>query len=362
MSLLLIQETTPITYDLCTGTESLNTFLCTPPRKFREQFSHFGTRGFYYDENKDRYVVVSLSLVAFWPGLQIKKYTIHSETGLTESIHIVPNSFSAVTSVLWYTNWQNGELKKIYAKSTVINPHFIVTVNPDTLIPNFSDVVVPNSGINGTSIGNYLINRSSGIIVLSTSSGELKRFHYPTSTQLESLVSSDRLVIDLAYESPELGWVLTKHPIHGLSAMKMNYVEPQVETLASLQSDPTDLGFAIAFDSKRNILAVFRERQEAVDGAATHLLDLYKPVATSTILTDPVPTQPLVSGVTQSVTAHLIGDRGEAGPSKSITVVSTKPGSVLQPKISPKSNGVATFQYVPAPGPTTDVIQLGTTI
>jgi hypothetical protein len=56
--------------------------------------------------------------------------------------------------------------------------------------------------------------------------------------------------------------------------------------------------------------------------------------------------------------AHLIGDRGEVGQVKPITVTNSGDGTILQSTVSPRGNGSISFQYLAGDNPGSDTITL----
>jgi hypothetical protein len=204
----------------------------------------------------------------------------------------------------------------------------------------------------------FLLNRQDGIVALSDVS-QIRRYNYNTPVQLTAMTMPELTVEDMAYEDLERGWVVMTNSTEGLSAIKMNYVTERVEILTKLQSDGTELAAAIAYDSKRKNISVFRQMTPDTDGASLDALEIYKPIVVPTNnITAPVPQSKLVPGNTVVMVANLIGDRGEAGSIKPVTITNTGDGTILQPTVTPTSNGTITFQYLVGDNPGTDVITL----
>jgi hypothetical protein len=148
----------------------------------------------------------------------------------------------------------------------------------------------------------------------------------------------------------------------GLAAVKFNYVTPAVEILSKIESNGTEIQSAIAYDSKRKTIAVFRNMPVDTDGASLDQLDIYKPIIVPTNITAPVPSSKLVPGTTVIMRANLIGDRGEAGSIKPVTITNTGDGTILQPTVTPKLNGAISFQYLVGDNPGSDTITLSAVI
>lgn len=362
MSLELLKQTTPISYQLWQTGDSTayNPSLLVPPRVYKEQISHTsaGLDSFFYDSQRDRYVVVAIMDITAWPSHSVQAFVIHPETGLQESRQDITGAFS----VAFDRYIENGDLKKIYSNrfaGTSVNT--IITVNPSTYEPNPSDVIVSSADVGGAQIQRFLLNRTDGIVAISATSKVL-RFHYPTQTPLSSIAMPEGTIIDLAYEDKDRGWSLMNNATYGLSAVKFNYTSARVESYTKLQSGSGDLAFQLAYDSRRKNLAVFRQRNEDSTGQATHLLDIYKPIVKPTNITDPVPLQPMIPGTVVTMVAHLIGDRGEAGAIKPVTITNSGDGTILQSVVTPRSNGVISFQYLVGSAASSDTITLEATV
>ena len=119
-----------------------------------------------------------------------------------------------------------------------------------------------------------------------------------------------------------------------------------------------DIKIAIAYDCLRKVTAILRLRPDAVDGAARHVMELYKPFAVPTNITAPVPIGPLVPGQVTTFVANMYGDRGEMGQLKTVTVTNTGDGTILQPIVTPRTNGSVVFQYLAGPNPGSDTIKV----
>jgi hypothetical protein len=359
MSLTLLQSTNPIAYELCQPGDGgiYNPFLCTAPRQYREEITSNGILGFYYDSNVDEYVLIIQMKFAAWPSWRINAYHIDPETGLTTSQELG----LSVPGIFFARSYENGQLKKVYANRFAgSGSNSIVPVDPVTFELDIANPVVESSDVGGFIMNKFLLNRTNGIVAVQDVS-KIRRYNYNTPVQLESISIPEWTPEDMAYEDEARGWAVlssnTGFP-EGLAAMKFNYVEPAVEILTGIQSDGTEILSAIAYDSKRKAVAVFRNMPVATDGASLDKLDIYKPIVQPTNLTAPVPQDKLVPGKTVQFIANLIGDRGEAGSIKPVTITNTGDGTILQPTVVPRTNGSISFQYLVGNNPGSDTITL----
>lgn len=360
MGLTLLQSTNPITYELCQPGDGAvyNAYLCTPPRQYREEIQSI--LGFYYDSNLDEFILLTQMWFAAWPSWRLNAYRIHPETGLTTS-----QQLGIVTSGIFFNrSYENGQFKKVYANRFAGSGfNSIVPVDPVTFEVDIANPIVTNSDVGGFIMNKFVLNRQDGIVALGDVS-EIRRYDYNTPVRLTSITIPEWTVEDLAYEDEKRAWALvsTAGSGEGLAAVKFNYFNPAVEILTELESVGTEIASAIAYDSKRKTIAVFRNMPVASDGASLDKLDIYKPIVVPTNLTAPVPTSKLVPGKTVTMVANLIGDRGEAGTLKPITITNTGDGTILQPTVTAKSNGSIEFQYLCGANPGTDVITLSVDI
>jgi hypothetical protein len=360
MSLTLLQSTNPLTFELCQPGDGTiyNPDLCTLPRIYREEIGSSGIKGFYYDANKDRYVLIVLMDFSFWPSWRVNVYEIDPESGLT----VKTNLAESISNIFFVRNYENGQLKKVYANKFAGSlSNSIMAVDPVTYEVDTAFPVVVDADVGGFGMSTFLLNRTAGIVALGDIA-EVRRYNYVSQTQLTSITMPEVTASDMVYEDEELGWVLLTSVAEGLSAVKMNYITEQVETLTKLQSDGTELGSAIAYDSRRKMIAVFRNLAPDTDGASLDALEIYKPIVIPTNITAPVPQSKLVPGATVVMVANLIGDRGEAGSIKPVTVTNSGDGTILQSPVSPHTNGTISFQYLCGDNPGTDVITLSVDI
>jgi hypothetical protein len=359
MRLTLLQSTQPIQYELCLPGDGViyNSYLCTPPRQYREEFFSSGIKGFYYDANKDEYVLIVLMQFAAWPSWRVNVWHINPETGLSTS----KEEGVPIPNIFFVRSYENGQLKKVYAnKFAGAGSNSILVVDPVTYAVNTNFPVVVDADVGGFLMDKFLLSRTNNLVALSDVS-KLRRYNYATQTQLESISFPEWTANDLAYESESVGWGVLSSATGfdaGLSVIKFNYLDPAVEILTAIQSNGTERDSSIAFDSKRKAIAVFRNMPVDTDGASLDILDIYKPVPGPFLITEAVPQGKLIPGKTVQMIAHIIGDRGEAGTVQCVTVSNTGSGTILQTVVAPRGNGTISFQYRAGPNPGTDTITL----
>jgi len=334
MSLSLLQETTPIIYELCQPGDGAvyNPDLCTAPRIYRETF--FNTtnsiRGMWYDSKTDEYVLFVLMRFTLWPSYRTNVYRISPETGLVTSQEL---GFAHLGFNL--QSYENGEFNKLYAYSPGLGVFEVDT----TLLTTLGPVIVSDSEAGGFDLQPFVINRKDSLLVVDRV-GELQIWDYSTTTLLGTFGIPALDIDDMAYEDNERAWAVMPSFDGIPTVMKFNYKDRNIESMSAIQaSGATDFQTMIAYDSKRKVVAIFRQRADAVDGAAQHVLGLYKPFAIPTNITEPVPVGTLEPGKVTTFVANMFGDRGEMGQLKTVTVTNTGDGTILQPTVTPRTNG-----------------------
>lgn len=356
MSLSLLQSTVPVEYEECLPGDGAvyNSYLCTPPRIYREEIQPTGILGFWYDETKDRFILLVRMSFALWPSWRINSYEIHPETGLVTAQSLG----RTISGVLFHGPYTGGDFRRVYANTLA---GAVANVDPTTLVVDASNPLVTSADVDGAAISRFVLNQTDRTIVLGRT-GHVAVWNYVTNTRLGRISLPELFVNDLAYEDNDRCWAVIA-PTLSLSnpgIVKLNYKKFVPELYTTLQpSDPVDVNTRIAYDSKRKNLGVFRQRANASDGAATHALEIYKPYSLPTTLTDPVPVQSVVVNQISTITANLVGDRGEVGQVKAVSVSNDGAGFILQPTVTPRVNGSITFQYQAAATLGDDTITLG---
>ncbi len=355
MSLSLLQSTIPIRYELCQPGDGAvyRPELCTPPRTYRETFFNLNNSidGFWYDAAQDAYILNVQMKYALWPSFRRNKYTIDAETGL-DAIGRVDGS-----SGVGIDAYENGEFGKVYAQQTGGSFTSVVEIDPVTL--GIVQTVMDEDDLPGSpNIGRFLINRQDSILV-SEDTIITSVYDYTAVTLLGQFAMPALTVQDLAYEDNERGWAVMPGFDGIPTIVKFNYKSIEVEAVTGIQAGTApDFQVLIAYDSKRKVLAVFRQREDATDGAAEHVLDLYKPFAVPTNMSAPIPMSQPQPGQVVTMVAHVYGDRGEVGQAKAVTITNSGDGTILQPTVTPRTNGAVVFQYLSGENPGSDVITL----
>ena len=369
MGLTLQQSTTPIIYRLCEPGDELSIYnpqFCIAPRIYREQFNAtLGVAAFYYDANADKYRLLSQLDFAIWPSWTINFYQIDPITGLQDGATFDGSS----SGLAWTKSHEAGAFNKVYAHRTVDGT--IVEVDNTLGVPNASQLANPVltvADIGGNAPTAFVLNRANSIIAFN-GSGQMQRWNFTTMTQLTSIAMPYLTIVDSAYESDELAWVLQRsNDLTKLAIVKVNYKNATVEGYSILDESLDDIALGpdvnagIAYDSLRKTVAVFRQKSPGVDGGARHKLDLYKPIAKPTILTAPTPLKKVVKDVTVPMLAHLVGQVGEGGAGRQVEITNSGSGKILQSMVGVKTNGSIPFLYEAPSTLGTDTITLETTV
>lgn len=354
-----IQQTNPIQYELAQAGDGAlyNPFLVTPPRIYRERIRlSNGIQGFYYDRNRDRYILVTWMDFAAWPSWRINAYEIHPETGLQTNRWL---GLDGSTAFSWARGYEAGDLQKVYANRFAGSlSNTIIPVDPGTFLPDLDNPVVLSADVQDFQINQFLLNRTDGLVALS-GTGHIRIYHYPSATLLARITMPELSIHDLTYESTERGWALLTNPTHGISAVKFNYQRFEVEAFTTLESNLNELNFALAYDNLRNTLAVFRQMPEDTDGGALHFLEMYKPISQPIGLTAPVPLASSDQEKVVKVMSNVVFSRGGMGRSVPVTYANDGEGTLLSRRVSCKPNGEAPVQYQFADKPDDDEITAG---
>lgn len=370
MSLTLVETASPAMSYLAVPS-TLPSFVYpipVPPSsggQFQESISSI--EGFYYDISRDRYVIIALMDQIFWPSWKYTRLDFSPITGLLVS----RQDFSGgAIGFAWTRGYQNSDWKKVYAQRIFSPTNVIVEVRPT--VPEPTTVQLANPIVTATDVGGldlrfFTLNRENKIVAFSTGTDSfLYRYNYATQTNIGRIKLPESGVSDFATESDELVWILQKDEGgSGFVVSKVNFMIKQYQLYSKVPPvvSGTDLSVNIAFDALRKSIAVFRRRTDASNGAATHVLDIYKPIIDTTTLTAPVPVTELKPNTRSTFVAHLFDDKGSGGGGKTVKVTKTNPDSSLkQPVTSVRGNGSIVIPY-DAPNPkATDTLTLTVTI
>jgi hypothetical protein len=355
MALWQIKTVSPcINYNAWSGAPpAYNPYLVTPPRIYPEsviRISHF-----YYDPGRNQFHLwVQLAITA-WPSWAVRRYDFDAE-GIC---------LGYTSMGIWPTSWVNhgvlGSYGSVYA--TWNSNYTITEMNILNMWPDTGMWSINPSQWNPSSIFSYaLVNREDNLIV-GVTSWYLQIWDISgTPTLLKKL----RLPYTLGYlcwESREICWIITQNGLVG----KINYqrTNPRWEMLSSVQNpEPSALGYSIAFDTKRNRIAVLRWLPDAADGACRIQLEFYRPLYRATGLTDPVPVSPLRTGKIVSFVSQLYGTNGEGVTTSLMNGELQAPaaGTLLNPGIWSDLSGAANFRYQAPAAPASEVLAVSATV
>jgi hypothetical protein len=357
MSLHLLSQTEPISYEACKIGDELSIYqptYCNDPREFREELTSI--LGFWYNPIIDRYVIVGTLGQTAWPGWRINNWEIHPETGLETN---VTRDMAGAVGLFWTRSWNAGDFNKVYALR-IVPTREVAEIDPVTLVPKTTPVFKEDDLSPKPFMKNFVLNRADGLVLVDTTATlEVHDYTAAGTTLLGSLASPSLTLTDMSYEDNERAWTVALNVDGTTMVGKVNYKNFKYEALTRLQpGDLPDTDAAIAYDGKRKTVAIFRLRPPDTNGAAIHKLEIYKPFSVATNLTEPVPVTPVVKGEVATFSAHVYGDGGEVGQLKPVTVTNTGDGTILQSTVTPKSNGAITFQYLAGDNPGTDTIKI----
>ena len=369
MSLQLVQTGSPaLSYSECPSplpsSAIFNLQLCTPPREFQEEIAL--VEGFYYDIARDRYVLIVLMNQIFFPSWKYTRFDFSPVTGLQTS----REDFSGgAIGFSWTRGYQNSDWKKVYAQRIFSPINDVVEVRPTIPEPTsfqLANPIVRSSDVDDLNMGFFALNREQNIIAFNTGTdSSLHRYNYVSGTSIGAMKLPENGVSDVASESNELMWILQKDSGgQGFVISKVNFITKQYQMYSKVPAavSGTDISASIAFDTLRKSVAVFRHRADASNGAATHVLDIYKPIVSTTTITSPVPVTELKPNSRATLVAHLMDDKGTGGGGKTVKVTKTNPDSNLkQPTTTVRGNGSIVIPYDTPNPEATDTITLQVT-
>jgi len=361
VSLWFISEKAPCySYPLYDGTNAKTTPICynqqlvTPPRLYTEAFSNYGAVKWFYDPGKDRLVLFSWFIITYWPGWAFRRLEFDAQTGafLSET----GTSFWGGT----YTNRVGvGSYQSFYA--TRNNTTKLYEVSGDTIQP----LVGGWSFLPPTILSACVVNLEDRL--LAGSNGWFV-FVWDISTGSALSRGSFRLpntMDGLCYENRDNLWLITGTG----QVLKMHYRvnPPRWSMFSCAQRDAEAAGYRIAFDTRRNRLAILVLKNDATDGACRWEIEFYRPLVkvAANGLTEPVPVTAPGAGKEVKFVAHLFGEQGEGLGAYNIHAALSVPaqGSLLTPVAATHLNGSAAFLYkAPLTGGDQDTLELSAEI
>jgi hypothetical protein len=356
MALQLIKEVPNcFPYTLWDGVPAAyNAYLVAPPRIYQEEIG--GISLFYYDPARDRLCVWAVLNTYHWPGWAVRRYDFDAETGAflgSTGENIGPIAWVAYASLgsygSIYTTWRSEFAIKEVNLDNMSHDAGMWSIDPATWSPP-------------TIFSKAIVNREDGLIV-GVLDWNLEIWDISGAPVKQGSLRLPSTLGYLAYESRQIGWVITANGLVG----KFNYFmnPPRWEILSSVQNpEPTTKGYYVAFDTKRNRLAVLRWLPDAVDGACQSRLEFYRPLYLVAGLTDPVPVTKLRTGEKVRFVAHLYGSSGEGVSTYPVRGALTEPaaGALLTPITMAVQSGAATLRYQAPEAAATETLALSATV
>jgi hypothetical protein len=364
---LLLTQTPSWQFDLCqAGDEALsNGSLCTAPRLYRQEWHQAnGPDSFWYDATNDRYVLqTNLTEVGIAGiGNSHKVATIHPETGIGV-LSSEQNGLNFSNRNVTLGSYDLTYLYRLSAGPPASPSNSILECNNQTGQSDATQIANPVAI--GTDYGSlagtngFHLNRTNTLIAI-PSAASLRVWNYDTATLIREIgYPNENLTHTMLYEDEEVTYIVMDTPVtNQFDLMKVNIVTGVVQMYTTIQPIAgTDNEVKFTFDTKRKILAVYHQRAvNATTGANEDVIELFKIIPEPVEITDPVPTSFVREDVKVKMVSHVLGDRGEAGVGKAVSVSNSGLGTVLTPNVTPISNGSFAIEYLPPAAPDTDTI------
>lgn len=346
--------TPPFQFDPCQpGDESLaNGFLCTPPREYRQEwFDGAGINGFWYDHANDLYRVQApfTEVGIGGSGNSHQLISINPETGIASKVGgQTLNFFNRHVSL---NSYELAYLYRLAGGPPASPSNSILNCDNITGIPNAAQIAAPiaiGSDYGGLAANNFHLNRTNTLISIGIA-GTLQIWNYSTATLVKEIgLPNENVILKMLYESEEIAYVVMDTPItNQFDLMKVNVVLGTVEMYTAIQPIAgTDNDVNFAFDTRRKTLAVYHQRtHNATTGANEDVLEYFKIIPAPVEITDPVPLSVVRVNERVKMVGHVLGDHGEAGVGKNVTVTNSGSGVVLTPSVTPIANGTFSIDY-----------------
>jgi hypothetical protein len=200
----------------------------------------------------------------------------------------------------------------------------------------------------------FHLNRLQTLIAIPLTSS-LRVWNYSTATLIREIgYPNENLTLTMLYEDDEVTYIIMDTPVtNQFDIMKVNIVTGITQMYTAIQPIAgTDNDVMFAFDTKRKIMAVYHQRAvNATTGANEDVLEFFKIIPAPVEITDPVPVRFVRVDENVTMISHVLGDHGEAGVGKAVTVSNSGSGTVLTPSVTPVTNGSFSLGYL-APGST----------
>jgi len=353
---LLLTKNVPFQFDVCQSGDELlsNGSLCTPPRLYRQEwYDAGGPASFWYDYQNDVYrmqgAFTEVGIGGVGNSLQL--ITIDPETGDATKVGGQPlNAFNRHVTLGGYN------LVYLYRLAGGQTNAIIETDNI-TGIPSATQIANPvavGADYGSLAPSNFHVNRTNTLVAIPFA-GSLEIWNYSTQLMTSEIgLPNENVVLKMLYESEQLAYVVMDTPVtNQFDLLKVNTFLGTVELYTVIQPIAgTDNETHFAFDTRRKILAVYHQRTvNGTTGANEDVIEFFKVIPAPVEITDPVPLGLVRVDERVKLISHVLGDHGEAGVGKAVTVSNSGSGTILTPNTTPIANGTFSIDYL-APGST----------
>jgi hypothetical protein len=340
MSLWLIGQKSPcMSYTPWDGVTpaTYNSYLVTPPRQYIESIVMIPS--FFYVPGNDRLVSFIWFDYYRWPSWKHTRFEWDAGTG---------EFIKRVDTAIWGSVYTRGACIGSYGRiySTYINAYDVYDVDWETLAPQELIWTCPSA------VALYALMNLEDDLAVTMSSWNAYIWQISTGIRTGN-VRLPTSGLQVSWESRRRCWLIGQN---SGAVFKLAYaaVPPRMELMSSVQNpSPTALGYRLAFDTKRNRIAVLRWLPDGGEGECNLNLEFYRPIhkVSSVGLTDPVPVTPVREGQSARFIAHLFGDAGEGLGAYYISAGLQAPpaGNIISPSAPTTVSGEASFGYS-APG------------
>jgi len=337
-----------------------NGYLITCPRHFKQgkgSISHF-----YYDPATDLLRAIIAYTTTYWPGWDAQRLDFSPETGawVNRDEVLARQVFVGIWGTAWTGKATMGSYGLIYATDPVAK---VNQIDPLTMNPAPGGWSIDPTKWSGHPIYSpVIVNRIDGILAgVSSWTLDCWRGMETANPEKFAQLRLPNVLGYMAYESRNYCWIITKDGV----ILKADYKIPRWEMISRVNAPEVEsTGYAIAFDTKRKQVVVFRSRPDSADGACQHQLEFYYPMVSPAQLTQPVPVTSLRAGKRVILVAHLIGEAGEGITPYTINATLKEPveGRLVTPFSGTELGGRVAFQYQAPDQACQETISLETTV
>jgi hypothetical protein len=342
-----------------------NPALLVCPKHFNQTMQSSRVK-FVYDPSADAYKMFAMLSCTPWPGWDARRYEFSADTGewLNEEDvlgHVNMGdgeSFVGVWGMSYTNQLSMGSYNKIYA--TRAETTAIVEINANSLerVTGGWSADPYKDWSPKTVYAQAVVNRVDGYLAGATAWNLDCWRNIGTTPERFGTLKLPGELSYMCWESKNYLWIICKDGV----ICKVDYTVPRFEMLSAVQNpESSALGYAIAFDTKRRRLCVFRVMPDASDGACQHQLEFYYPCVQPQRITAPVPVTSLkATGKEITFVSHIIGDAGEGCSPLNVSaeLSGVENGSVKTPVSSSELNGRVTHRYQCPDEGATDTILL----